>query len=96
LWVARKRAHRFGQRLELSGSAATPQQEISTGIHYPIPVHLQQACAPLGYRRGDFPVTERAASRVLSLPMYPEMTQAQRGHVTSALSQAVSQTLGAG
>ena len=71
-------------------------QEVSTGIHYPIPIHLQQACTPLGYRRGDFPVTERAASRVLSLPMYPEMTQAQRRHVTSALSQAVSQTLGVG
>jgi dTDP-4-amino-4,6-dideoxygalactose transaminase len=69
---------------------------ISTGIHYPIPIHLQRACANLGYGRGDFPVTERAASRILSLPMYPEMTPAQREHVASTLRQAVSQALGVG
>lgn len=68
-------------------------QEISTGIHYPIPIHLQQACVDLGYRRGDFPVTERAAGRILSLPMYPEMTRAQREHVATALHQAVPQAL---
>ena len=67
---------------------------ISTGIHYPIPIHLQEACADLGYRRGDFPVTERAAERILSLPMYPEMTRQQREHVAAALHQAVTQTLG--
>ncbi len=71
-------------------------QGISTGIHYPIPIHLQQACANLGYGRGDFPVTERAGSRILSLPMYPELTPMQRGHVASALSNAVTQTLRVG
>jgi dTDP-4-amino-4,6-dideoxygalactose transaminase len=46
---------------------------IQTGIHYPYPVHLTPAHADLGYKRGDFPVAEHAASRVLSLPLYPEM-----------------------
>ena len=63
---------------------------ISTGIHYPIPIHLQEACASLGYREGDFPVTENAASRILSLPMYPEMTIGQREFVAEELLQAVS------
>ena len=48
-------------------------QQIQTGIHYPYPVHLTAAHADLGYKRGDFPVAEHAAARVLSLPMYPEM-----------------------
>jgi len=46
---------------------------IQTNIHYPIPVHLQPAHADLGWREGDFPVSERAAREVLSLPMYPEL-----------------------
>jgi dTDP-4-amino-4,6-dideoxygalactose transaminase len=47
---------------------------ISTGIHYPIPIHLQEAYSDLGHRKGDFPVTEFCAGQVLSLPMYPELT----------------------
>ncbi len=58
---------------------------VHTGIHYPIPVHLQDACRSLGYRAGDFPVTERAAQRVLSLPMYPELTDEQLDYVGSSL-----------
>jgi dTDP-4-amino-4,6-dideoxygalactose transaminase len=58
---------------------------IRTGIHYPVPVHLQEACADLGYRRGDFPVTEVAAEETLSLPMYPEITEAQVRLVSEAL-----------
>jgi dTDP-4-amino-4,6-dideoxygalactose transaminase len=64
-------------------------KEIATGIHYPVPVHLQQACANLGYRAGDFPVTERAAQRMLSLPMYPELTIAQIEYVSDAVTEAV-------
>jgi dTDP-4-amino-4,6-dideoxygalactose transaminase len=64
-------------------------REISTGIHYPIPVHLQEACASLGYRAGDFPVTERAAARMLSLPMYPELTAMQIEYVVDAIAEAV-------
>jgi len=47
---------------------------ISTGLHYPIPVHLQQAYASLGHKPGDFPVSEQLAAQGLSLPMYPELT----------------------
>jgi dTDP-4-amino-4,6-dideoxygalactose transaminase len=69
---------------------ALTAQGIGTGIHYPIPIHLQEACASLGYRKGDFPVTESAASRILSLPMYPEMTTEQCEFVADELLQAIS------
>jgi dTDP-4-amino-4,6-dideoxygalactose transaminase len=59
---------------------------IQTGIHYPIPVHLQPAHADLGYRKGDFPNAEIAANEVLSLPMYPELPFAQLEQVASALN----------
>jgi dTDP-4-amino-4,6-dideoxygalactose transaminase len=47
--------------------------EIHTGVHYPVPVHLQPAYADLGYQPGDFPQAERASRDVLSLPLYPEL-----------------------
>jgi dTDP-4-amino-4,6-dideoxygalactose transaminase len=50
---------------------------VQTGVHYPIPVHLQPAYRDLGYSAGDFPVSERAAGDVLSLPIYPELTNEQ-------------------
>lgn len=60
---------------------------IQTGLHYPIPVHLQPAHADLGYGPGDFPVAEAAAREVLSLPIYPEMTAHQVAEVAAALRQ---------
>ena len=63
--------------------------EIDTAIHYPVPVHLQEACTSLGYRRGEFPVTEVAADRILSLPMYPEITDAQIDFVSEMLLGAL-------
>jgi dTDP-4-amino-4,6-dideoxygalactose transaminase len=54
---------------------------IGTGIHYPIPLHLQKAYRALGYRKGDFPVTERVAAEILSLPMYPELSRAEQEYV---------------
>ena len=64
------------------------KQGIQTGVHYPIPVHLQPAHADLGYRAGDFPVAERAAREVLSLPIFPEMTREQVQTVAAAVSGA--------
>jgi dTDP-4-amino-4,6-dideoxygalactose transaminase len=58
---------------------------ISTGIHYPIPVHLQPAYRDLGYQRGDFPVTEQAADEILSLPMYAELTEEAIACVAAAI-----------
>jgi dTDP-4-amino-4,6-dideoxygalactose transaminase len=62
--------------------------EIQTGIHYPVPVHLQPAWSALGYRRGQFPVSEIAASEVLSLPMYPELGDDAITEVAERLAQA--------
>jgi dTDP-4-amino-4,6-dideoxygalactose transaminase len=63
-------------------------QQIQTGVHYPIPVHLQPAYSDLGSREGSFPVTERIAGEVLSLPMFPEMTTAQVEQVAAAVLAA--------
>jgi dTDP-4-amino-4,6-dideoxygalactose transaminase len=58
---------------------------VSTGIHYPIPIHRQQAMSDLGYQPGDFPVTERLAAEGLSLPMFAELTPEQIGAVAGAV-----------
>jgi dTDP-4-amino-4,6-dideoxygalactose transaminase len=60
---------------------------VHTGLHYPIPVHLQVAHADLGHKAGDFPQSEAAAREVLSLPMFPEMTAAQVEQVVAAVHQ---------
>ena len=62
---------------------------IRTGIHYPIPVHLQEAFADRGYRRGDLPVTESAAADQVSLPMFPEITAEQIKRVVDAIGEFV-------
>jgi len=58
-------------------------------IHYPIPLHLQEAYADLGYKRGDFPVSEALADNVLSLPMFPHMTKEQVEVVVKALKESL-------
>src|SRR3989441_1553203 len=58
---------------------------IGTGIHYPVPLHLLKAYEALGFRPGDFPVAERAASQVLSLPMFPQLLAEQQRVVTKAV-----------
>jgi dTDP-4-amino-4,6-dideoxygalactose transaminase len=58
---------------------------VQTGIHYPVPVHLQPAYASLRHSAGDFPEAERQAARVLSLPMFPELTGEQIERVAEAV-----------
>jgi dTDP-4-amino-4,6-dideoxygalactose transaminase len=62
---------------------------IGAGIHYPTPLHLHGALKDLGYKPGDFPVAERAAGEILSLPMYPHLTEEQQGRVVEGLRRAV-------
>jgi dTDP-4-amino-4,6-dideoxygalactose transaminase len=47
---------------------------IQAGVHYPVPIHLQEACRDLGHSEGDFPVSERVAGEIVSLPIYPELS----------------------
>src|ERR1022692_4360702 len=69
---------------------ALQQQEVQTGIHYPIPVHLLPAYSELGHQRGDFPHSEQAADEVLSLPMFPELSPEQIETVAEAVRTGAS------
>jgi len=62
---------------------------IGTGIHYPIPLHKQQAYRHLGYKNGDFPVTERVAREIVSLPMFPQLTRSQQNEVVAVVKEFV-------
>ena len=66
------------------------ERGVESGIHYAVPLHLQPAYEGLGYGVGDFPVAERRAERILSLPMFPEIDPPQRAHVVAALGQALA------
>ena len=61
---------------------------IDTGLHYPVPVHLQKAYTSLGYKPGDFPVSERIAQQCISLPMFAKLTDEQVSYVASTLRAA--------
>lgn len=67
--------------------SALQEAGIGVGIHYPVPVHLQKAYASLGYRAGDFPITERLANQFLSLPIYPELRSEQVNEVAAQLEK---------
>jgi len=63
------------------------EKGIGTGLHYPVPLHLQKAYAYKGYKEDDFPVTESVAKRLLSLPMFPELTRAQIEYIADCIKQ---------
>jgi dTDP-4-amino-4,6-dideoxygalactose transaminase len=72
---------RFREKLE--------QEGIATGIHYPTPIHMQPACSHYGYVRGMLPVTEAVTDRIVSLPMYPELTTEQLQTVVHAVKKSI-------
>ncbi|UWZ86927.1 aminotransferase class I/II-fold pyridoxal phosphate-dependent enzyme [Occallatibacter riparius] len=65
---------------------------IGTGIHYPIPLHRQKAYAGMGYAEGAFPVTERVAAEIVSLPMFPQLTAAQQARVAAEVRTFLAKT----
>lgn len=79
--------HLYVVRIEDRDRVFTAMREagIDVGIHYPVPLHLQPAYQYLGYNKGDFPVSERVAGEILSLPIFPEMTETQVDRVVSTL-----------
>ncbi len=62
-------------------------QSIATGLHYPIPLHLQPAFASLGYKEGSFPMAEAGAKEILSLPMFPELTEPQISQIATEIKK---------
>ncbi len=68
---------------------ALEQEGIATGIHYPTPIHLQPACSQYGYVQGMLPVTEAMTTRIVSLPMYPELTTQQKQRVVNAIKRSI-------
>jgi len=67
------------------------QSGIGTGIHYPVPIHLQKPYYAMGFKDGDFPVTEKVAAQILSLPMYPGLSLAQQNRVVEELARTGKQ-----
>jgi len=70
--------------------AELEKRGVQTAIHYPLPVHLQEAFANLGYGRGSLPATERACERVISMPLFPEMSEDQVRYAASTLKTVVA------
>jgi len=67
---------------------------IGTGVHYPIPLHLQRAYRGLGYEKGNFPVTERVAAEIVSLPMFPQLQPMQQVEVANRTKEFVTSKIG--
>jgi dTDP-4-amino-4,6-dideoxygalactose transaminase len=65
---------------------------IGTGIHYPIPLHLQKVYTSLNYKRGDFPIAESIAGEIISLPMFPQLTAQEQNRVAKEIRKHISET----
>jgi len=61
------------------------EQEIPTAVHYPVPLHLQEAFEYLGYKVGDFPISEEIAGQIMSLPMSPYLKEEQQDFIIQAI-----------
>src|SRR6266852_3442496 len=68
------------------------EANVDTGVHYPLPLHLQKAYANLGGKQGDFPITERISSEILSLPMYPRLEAEQQRRIVQKIVESVAVT----
>lgn len=88
---ARHVYHQFSVRVENRDEVrdALARKGVDAGVHYPIPLHLQPCYASMGLKEGSFPNAERAAREVLTLPIYPELDEAQIARVCAALREAV-------
>lgn len=88
--------HIYATRLKNRDEAIAKLREkgVACGIHYPLPLHMQDAYKDLDYKEGDFPVSEKCCSEYLSLPMYAELTPTQIIHVAESLKQVVSELAG--
>ncbi|QTA90006.1 DegT/DnrJ/EryC1/StrS family aminotransferase [Desulfonema magnum] len=83
--------HIYGIRVQNRDTlmSALAEKDVYCGIHYPVPIHLTEAYQSLGYGEGDFPVAEKYAKELLSLPMFPELKREQLEKVTYEISQLV-------
>jgi len=70
---------------------ALSRAEIETGVHYPVPLHLQPACRYLGHQLGDFPISEETSRTVLSLPMHPHLTREHQDIVVASVARALAE-----
>jgi dTDP-4-amino-4,6-dideoxygalactose transaminase len=96
--VKPERRHVFGQyTVRVPHNQRDPllrflkSENIGCEVYYPVPLHLQECLAPLGYRQGDFPVSEEASQCVLALPMYPELSESQQKRILHCCAQFVRQ-----
>jgi UDP-2-acetamido-2-deoxy-ribo-hexuluronate aminotransferase len=69
--------------------AALKEAGIPTAVHYPMPLHLQECFAYLGYKKGDFPIAEKVSEEIVSLPMNPDLSNIEIDHIVEAVSEIV-------